>query len=278
MFAVTKQICWRVREGSKRNFQQGARNGAIHCLFCKFSLQSQRHMAVDLPRYQDEIDALATSRTDADTAPGSHNGVLTSLLNEMDGVQELIGVTVVAATNRPAAIVGLIFAVSLGNPIFIFRSQDSALLRPGRLDRLLYVGPPDLSGREEILAIRMRGMSTTEDVDISEIARLASRICFISVISSILIANLDRGVLRRRNIGSLSRSSIVDNEERHECTKRNRGSPLSLTLILLIQIFLSNLGTARSFHICREKDAPADHQRQFRGISEMAARYTGWWI
>lgn len=55
---------------------------------------------------QDEIDALATSRTGSDTDQGSsHEGVLTSLLNEMDGVQELTGVTVVAATNRPEAIV-----------------------------------------------------------------------------------------------------------------------------------------------------------------------------
>lgn len=55
---------------------------------------------------QDEIDALATSRTSSDTESGSsHEGVLTSLLNEMDGVQELLGVTVLAATNRPDAIV-----------------------------------------------------------------------------------------------------------------------------------------------------------------------------
>jgi AAA family ATPase len=55
---------------------------------------------------KDEIDALATSRTSSDTDQGSsHEGVLTSLLNEMDGVQELTGVTVVAATNRPEAIV-----------------------------------------------------------------------------------------------------------------------------------------------------------------------------
>jgi AAA family ATPase len=53
------------------------------------------------------VDALATSRSSAETDSGaaSHEGVLTSLLNEMDGVQELTGVTVVAATNRPDVIV-----------------------------------------------------------------------------------------------------------------------------------------------------------------------------
>ncbi|KAJ7288451.1 AAA family ATPase [Mycena rebaudengoi] len=104
----------------------------------------------------DEIDALATSRTSSDMDAGSsHEGVLTSLLNEMDGVQELLGVTVIAATNRPDAI-------------------DSALMRPGRLDRILYVGPPDQKGREEILGIRMKTMNVAPDVDISEIALMTA--------------------------------------------------------------------------------------------------------
>ncbi|KAF9465782.1 P-loop containing nucleoside triphosphate hydrolase protein [Collybia nuda] len=102
----------------------------------------------------DEIDALATSRSssDGDTSL-SHEGVLTSLLNEMDGVQELVGVTVVAATNRPDAI-------------------DTALMRPGRLDRILYVGPPDLKGREDILKIRIKSMTVETGIDIGEIAKL----------------------------------------------------------------------------------------------------------
>lgn len=56
---------------------------------------------------QDEIDALATARASREAESGgtSHEGVLTSLLNEMDGVQELLGVTVVAATNRPDVLV-----------------------------------------------------------------------------------------------------------------------------------------------------------------------------
>ncbi|KAI3596744.1 ribosome biogenesis factor recycling aaa family atpase [Moniliophthora roreri] len=102
----------------------------------------------------DEIDALATSRISSDTDAGSsHEGVLTSLLNEMDGVQELIGVTVVAATNRPESI-------------------DPALMRPGRLDRVLYVGPPDKQGREEILRIRLNGMKVEEQISIPELASL----------------------------------------------------------------------------------------------------------
>ncbi|KAL0063124.1 AAA+-type ATPase [Marasmius tenuissimus] len=102
----------------------------------------------------DEIDALATARTASDNDMGSsHEGVLTSLLNEMDGVQELIGVTVVAATNRPESI-------------------DSALMRPGRLDRILYVGPPDLQGREEIFKIKLKGMRVEENIDYAKLATL----------------------------------------------------------------------------------------------------------
>lgn len=65
---------------------------------------------LSLSSIQDEIDALASSRStsDGDTS-SSHEGVLTSLLNEMDGVQELLGVTVVAATNRPDVIVKSLF-------------------------------------------------------------------------------------------------------------------------------------------------------------------------
>lgn len=80
----------------------------------------------------DEIDALASSRDEgASTLAAQH--VLTSLLNEIDGVEELNGVVIVAATNRPSEI-------------------DPALLRPGRLDRHIYVAPPDWEGRHHIIS------------------------------------------------------------------------------------------------------------------------------
>ncbi|ODQ76997.1 hypothetical protein BABINDRAFT_163896 [Babjeviella inositovora NRRL Y-12698] len=79
----------------------------------------------------DEIDALSPDRNDGgSTLAASH--VLTSLLNEIDGVEELNGVVIVAATNRPDSI-------------------DPALLRPGRLDRHIYVSPPDFEARLQIL-------------------------------------------------------------------------------------------------------------------------------
>lgn len=79
----------------------------------------------------DEIDALSPDR-DSGSSTSAANHVLTSLLNEIDGVEELNGVVIVAATNRPDEI-------------------DSALLRPGRLDRHVYVSPPDFNARLQIL-------------------------------------------------------------------------------------------------------------------------------
>ncbi|KAG9048963.1 AAA+-type ATPase [Tulasnella sp. UAMH 9824] len=100
----------------------------------------------------DELDALAASR---DSYGDSHDGVLTTLLNEMDGIQELVGVTIVAATNRPDSI-------------------DPALMRPGRLDRILYVGPPDLGARKEILQIKLSRMAVDPALDLNELADLTN--------------------------------------------------------------------------------------------------------
>ena len=75
----------------------------------------------------------------------------------MDGAQELVGVTIVAATNRPEVI-------------------DSALMRPGRLDRILYVGPPDAAGREEILRIRTAKMAVEPGLEYAELAKMVRRV------------------------------------------------------------------------------------------------------
>lgn len=99
----------------------------------------------------DEIESIGSKRESG----GRNNGVnvLTTLLNEMDGIEALKGVTVLAATNQPQAL-------------------DLALLRPGRFDKLLYIAPPDLAGREEILLVRKHTMDLADDVDIPELARL----------------------------------------------------------------------------------------------------------
>ncbi|KAF8658797.1 hypothetical protein HU200_059284 [Digitaria exilis] len=103
----------------------------------------------------DEADAIAPKRT----GPGgnSNGGVtagerlLSTLLTEMDGLELATGIIVLAATNRPNAI-------------------DGALMRPGRFDKVLYVPPPDVEGRYEILRIHTRKMKLGEDVDLWKIA------------------------------------------------------------------------------------------------------------
>ncbi|RIB15032.1 P-loop containing nucleoside triphosphate hydrolase protein [Gigaspora rosea] len=100
----------------------------------------------------DEIDALTVKRsTDVGSGISVADRVLSQLLNELDGIEPLVNVTVVAATNRPDII-------------------DNALLRPGRIDHILYVSPPDLSSRREIFRIQLRKMSCAMDVDIEELA------------------------------------------------------------------------------------------------------------
>ena len=86
----------------------------------------------------DEFDAIACGRQKSGSSSSGGGGsssnmnILTTLLNELDGFESLRNVLVLAATNRPEIL-------------------DSALLRPGRLDKLIYVGPPDLEARIEIL-------------------------------------------------------------------------------------------------------------------------------
>ncbi len=99
----------------------------------------------------DELDALAPVRG-ADTSKVTDR-VLNQLLTEMDGLQSLQEVVVVAATNRPDIV-------------------DPALIRPGRFDRLVYAGVPTKSGREEVLNIHTKGMPLS-DVNISELAELS---------------------------------------------------------------------------------------------------------
>lgn len=96
----------------------------------------------------DEIDALSVARGEGE-AGGDR--VLTSLLNEMDGIEALNEVVILAATNRPDVI-------------------DSALMRPGRLDRLIYVAPPHHKARRQILLIQFTKMAVDESVNLDQIA------------------------------------------------------------------------------------------------------------
>lgn len=100
----------------------------------------------------DEADVVAGKRggsSSNNTTVGER--LLSTLLTEMDGLEEAKGILVLAATNRPHAI-------------------DAALMRPGRFDLVLYVPPPDMEARYEILKVHTRDMKIGEDVDLRRIA------------------------------------------------------------------------------------------------------------
>ncbi|HNR58045.1 MAG TPA: CDC48 family AAA ATPase [Methanothrix sp.] len=100
----------------------------------------------------DELDAIAPMRG-MEEGHRTSERVVNQLLAEMDGLETLKDVVVIGATNRPDII-------------------DPALLRSGRFDRLLFVGPPDRSGRLEILKIHTSKTPNGDDVSLEELAEL----------------------------------------------------------------------------------------------------------
>ena len=98
----------------------------------------------------DEIDAIAPTRGHGSDSHVTER-VISQLLTEMDGLEVLSNVIIIAATNRPDII-------------------DAALLRPGRFDRLLYVPPPDKEARMQILKIHTSKKPLADDVNIDALA------------------------------------------------------------------------------------------------------------
>ena len=101
--------------------------------------------------FLDEIDSLAPARGGGLGEPRATERIVNTILAELDGIEELQGVVLLAATNRPQLV-------------------DPALLRPGRLDELVYVGPPDRDGRLKILGIHTAEMPLADDVDLGRVA------------------------------------------------------------------------------------------------------------
>ncbi|MEM3691654.1 MAG: CDC48 family AAA ATPase [Candidatus Korarchaeum sp.] len=103
----------------------------------------------------DEIDSLFPRRgIHADS--GVSERVVSQMLTEIDGIQPLRDVVVIGATNRPDLI-------------------DPAILRPGRLERLVYVGPPDAQSRYQILRVLTKRVPLARDVDLRRIALMTER-------------------------------------------------------------------------------------------------------
>jgi cell division protease FtsH len=100
----------------------------------------------------DELDAVGRSRGGSSLSHEEREQTLNQLLVEMDGFEATIGIVVIAATNRQDIL-------------------DAALLRPGRFDRQVVVGNPDLKGREAILGVHGRKIAMADNVNLRSIAR-----------------------------------------------------------------------------------------------------------
>ena len=118
-----------------------------------FELARQHEPAVI---FIDEIDAIASKRTDSKTSGDAEvQRTMMQLLSEMDGFDERGEIRLIAATNR-------------------FDMLDRAILRPGRFDRLIEVPKPEERGREQIFRIHTREMNLAEEVDFARLAREAT--------------------------------------------------------------------------------------------------------
>lgn len=109
-------------------------------------------MAAPTIVFFDEIDALAPKRGSGFGDSGTTERVISQLLTEIDGLEMIKQVVIIAATNRPDIV-------------------DTALLRPGRFDRFVLIPPPDQKSRLKILQIFTKEMPIAEDVDLRQISK-----------------------------------------------------------------------------------------------------------
>ena len=155
----------------------------------------------------DEIDAIGRRR--GGNASGGGNDereqTLNQLLVEMDGFEGNEGVIVIAATNRSDVL-------------------DPALLRPGRFDRKVLVGTPDVRGREAILRVHAKNMPLADDVDLKEIARQTP-----GFVGADLANLLNEAALlaARRNGNDITASDLDEAEDRVIAGPAKRNSLIS---------------------------------------------------
>ena len=134
----------------------------------------------------DEIDSIAAERGRNSTDSGVGERVVSQLLTELDGLESLEDVVVIATTNRPDLI-------------------DSALLRPGRLDRHVHVPVPDEEARRKILEVHTRNKPLADDVDLDVLARRAEGYVGADIEAVAREASMNAS---RELIGSVSREEI----------------------------------------------------------------------
>lgn len=157
----------------------------------------------------DEIDAIGVNRENASNTSDVSTRVLSQMLNEMDGITTNKQVIVIGATNRPDLL-------------------DSALLRPGRLDRIIYIGLPDSEARRKILKIYLKKESFSQSASTAHVCGSAagSKACDSNVQDrqEQELAELCKGVSQVRILGDFDQMI----EQLVDLTKGYSGAELAL--------------------------------------------------
>jgi cell division protease FtsH len=190
----------------------------------KLFKEARRHPACII--FIDELDAVGRSRGGNSLSHEEREQTLNQLLVEMDGFAQSDSIIVVAATNRADIL-------------------DSALLRPGRFDRQVTVGNPDLKGREQILGVHSRKVALEPDVDMRAIARgtpgfsgadLANLVNEAALIAAragrMMIGNADLDAARDKVLMGVERKSVAMSEhERVTCAYHEAGHAVVAALL-----------------------------------------------
>jgi proteasome regulatory subunit len=162
-----------------------------------FELAEQKEPAII---FIDEIDAVAAKRTDSKTSGDAEvQRTMMQLLSEMDGFDERGDVRIIAATNR-------------------FDMLDSAILRPGRFDRLIEVPNPDREARERILEIHAEEMNVAADVDFSDLARdteefSGAQLASLATEAGMFAIRDDRREVRRQDFDDAHEKLVAEGED-----------------------------------------------------------------
>ena len=190
----------------------------------KLFREARRHPSCII--FIDELDAVGRNRGGHSLGHEEREQTLNQLLVEMDGFARTDSIVVVAATNRADIL-------------------DSALLRPGRFDRQVTVGNPDLKGREQILGVHARTVALEPDVDLRAIARgtpgfsgadLANLVNEAALIAArggrATVGNRDLDAARDKVLMGVERKSVVMSQhERVTCAYHEAGHAVVAALL-----------------------------------------------
>jgi cell division protease FtsH len=190
----------------------------------KLFREARRHKSCII--FIDELDAVGRNRGGNSLSHEEREQTLNQLLVEMDGFSRTDSIVVVAATNRADIL-------------------DSALLRPGRFDRQVTVGNPDLKGREQILHVHTRAIALEPDVDLRSIARgtpgfsgadLANLVNEAALSAArtgrSMVSNADLDGARDKVLMGVERKSVVMSEhERVTCAYHEAGHAVVAALL-----------------------------------------------